>query len=631
MTIQHRTSVSAGGGLDFIISDGSLDRHGTRINPKGWDLANFLKNPIALFAHDSRFPIGTWSNIRTEGENLVATLKLAARGTSDRINEIIGLVEQGILRATSVGFNVIKFGTAGKDQYDFLEQELIETSVVAIGSNANALAKARSLNVSPETLSLVFGESANERRGTVNNAGATAANLSTNMRPKAMTTLAQRIENAQTDLVAKRDNLVELTSADTLDTTAIEELNSQVETAERTLAALKASEARIGVNAGLPAGGAPAAPAAPAVNRTPLGRTWNDVKPSDLLVRAAGVQLLAHLSGQSVERILEERYPGHEATAAVTRTAIAVATTTTSGWASQLVQTATAEFLALLPATAIYPQLRDLGVGLTFGPNSGAIKIPRSSSSTALAGGFVLEGDPIPVGRMTLDSITLTPTKFGIIVPFTKEALRYTTPTLESVVRSELLAATSLTLDGLLIDSTASSATRPAGLLNGVSAGTVYAGGDYTAFLEDMKTLLGPFDTANAGRQIVVLMNPKQARNIRMMPGPNSSGFGWAQQFMADFKVIASTAVTANTVIALDVADFVTATGDTPMFETSDQATIHMESSPSPISATGTPNTVAAPIRSMFQTNSVALKMTLDVNWAMRRSGMVQYLSSVTW
>ena len=59
MKVLHRTSVSAGEGLDFVISDGSLDRHGTRINPKGWDLTNFKKNPIALFGHDSRFPTDT--------------------------------------------------------------------------------------------------------------------------------------------------------------------------------------------------------------------------------------------------------------------------------------------------------------------------------------------------------------------------------------------------------------------------------------------------------------------------------------------------------------------------------------------------------------------------------------------
>jgi hypothetical protein len=45
----------------------------------------------------------------------------------------------------------------------------------------------------------------------------------------------------------------------------------------------------------------------------------------------------------------------------------------------------------------------------------------------------------------------------------------------------------------------------------------------------------------------------------------------------------------------------------------------------------GTGPTTADPVRSMFQTNSVALKMTMPLTWAMRRTGMVQWISSVTW
>lgn len=637
-TLCERVQRAASGeGYDFVISDGSLDRHGTRINPKGWELSAFKRNPIALFGHSGGFPIGKWENLRVEGDRLLGRLVLAAKGSSARIDELISLVEQGILRAVSVGFSVLEYGVAGKSQYDFERQELMEVSLVSVPSNTNALSMARSLNISPETLSLAFGKHAGEGRGgdltgghadttTADDARARAAGTT---RPKAtkMKTLSQRIEDAQNELTAKRDRLAELTSAPETNVDAVEELTNQIDADERSVTALKAAEAKIGANA-RGAGD----PAAPAVIRRPLGIPQSDVKPSDLIVRAAVCRLLSHISGAPIERVLEDRYPGHEATAAVTRTAVAVATTTTSGWASQLVETAMADFLALLPPTSVYPVLRSMGVALTFGANSGAIKIPFSSSTTALAGGFVLEGDPIPVGRLTLDSVTLTPHKFGIIVPMTKEVMRYTNPALEAIVRSELLARTAIKLDSLLIDTTAGSATRPAGLRYNVSAaGNAYGGNDYVAFLEDMKTLLSPFDTANAGRSLALLMNPAQARSVRMMAGPNASGFGWANQFLADFRVVVSTSITAGTVIAVDTADFVTSTGDAPMFETSDQATIHMEDSPAALSAVASPNTVAAPIRSMFQTNSVALKMTMDVSWAMRRSGMVQWVENVGW
>lgn len=640
--IVHKAIAGGGEGLEFVLSDATVDRYGDIVEPDGWDLRNFKKNPIALFGHSSGFPIGTWADLRVDGGKLIGRLQLAAKGTSARIDELIGLVEQGILRAVSVGFRPLDSDPIDPKQpwgaQRYKKQELLETSLVAVPANPAALALAKSMNISPETMSIAFGEHADTMRRDMSATGEQADTTSANqVRTRAvprsqtkapiMKTLSQRVEEARAAHDAARDAYNEHVGVDDYDLDQAKTFKQEMDSRKERLDSLIEAEKALG----LTAQDASIGKSAPAINRRPLGSPQSEVKASDLIVRAAVCNLLAHLQNTSIDKVLEDRYPGHENTATVAKTAIAVATTTTSGWASQLVQTAMGEFLALLPPNTIYPVLRDLGVSLSFGPNSGNIKIPFSSSTTALAGGFVLEGDPIPVGRMTLDSITLTPTKFGIIVPMTKEVMRYTNPTLESVVRSELLARTAITLDGLLIDSTASSATRPAGLLNGVSALTASAGGDYQAFLEDIKTLLAPFDTANAGRSLALLMNPRQARNIRMLAGPNSSGFGWANQFLADFRVISSTVVTAGTVIAVDTADFVTSTGDAPQFETSDQATIHMESSPSPISATGTPNTVAAPVRSMFQTNSVALKMVMDVNWAMRRSGMVQYMTGVSW
>jgi hypothetical protein len=52
MTIIRKT-VAGGDGLDFVLSDATVDRYGDIIDAKGWDLTNFKKNPIALFGHSS--------------------------------------------------------------------------------------------------------------------------------------------------------------------------------------------------------------------------------------------------------------------------------------------------------------------------------------------------------------------------------------------------------------------------------------------------------------------------------------------------------------------------------------------------------------------------------------------------
>ena len=54
--------------------------------------------------------------------------------------------------------------------------------------------------------------------------------------------------------------------------------------------------------------------------------------------------------------------------------------------------------------------------------------------------------------------------------------------------------------------------------------------------------------------------------------------------------------------IALDAADFVAVGGDVPCFEVPDQATLHMEdTTPLDISTPGTPNVVAAPVKSILR------------------------------
>jgi HK97 family phage prohead protease/HK97 family phage major capsid protein len=632
-----RKTVAQRDGYDFVLSDETTDRMGDVVKADGWVLTNFKKNPIALFGHNSSFPIGTWSNLRVEGGKLVGKLVLASRGTSARIDELLSLIEQGILRAVSVGFIPLKSEPIDeKRPYDglrFLKQELLECSLVSVPANPAALQMAKSLNISDETLSLAFGEHAEVRRkdATANGehaetktaAGTKPAGVPPRPKAKTMKTLSQRIEDAQTDLVAKRDNLTALNSADVLDLDAIEELNGQIEVSERSIAAMKASEAKLGAGAVERSG-----VTAPAIRR-PLGVQVDDPKASDLIIRSALCHFVSRATGKTLDTVLEEKYPGHEPTALITKADATIATTTTSGWASQLVNTATAELVDLLSPFSVYPGLAGKGIKVTFNNNQGAINIPSISTDAALAGGFVLEGDPIPVGRFTTASTSLVPHKFGIITTMSKEAAKYTTPALENVLRRSILRRTAITLDGILLDATAGSTTRPAGLLNGVSAvASGFGGGDYEAVISDINALMAPFDTANAGRSMVLIMHPAQARKLAMMPGPDGT-FGWADRFMSQFTVLTSTSATAARLIAVDAEDFATATGDTPQFDVSEQTTLHMSDTPLELVSAG--GTVADPTRSMFQTNSLALRMILPITWKMRRSGMVQWIDGTSW
>ena len=67
------TKASEDGPIEFVLSHESDDRMGDIIRQDGWDLKNFQKNPVMLWAHDSRGipPIGKWAKVRVEGKSLV--------------------------------------------------------------------------------------------------------------------------------------------------------------------------------------------------------------------------------------------------------------------------------------------------------------------------------------------------------------------------------------------------------------------------------------------------------------------------------------------------------------------------------------------------------------------------------
>ncbi|TGN90911.1 phage major capsid protein [Bradyrhizobium yuanmingense] len=630
-------TVASDGDLEFVLSDDTVDRYGDIIDASGWVLSNFKKNPIALFGHSSSFPIGTWSDIRIEGKKLVAKLNLAKRGTSARLDELIGLVEQGILRAVSVGFRPIKSEPINPDRpygpQKYTKQELLETSLVSVPANPAALALAKSLKISDETMSLAFGEHADVRRKDVSARGEHAetttatedrarAAVSSQSKDTKMKPLAQRIVDAQTALTAKKDKLAELTGADELDATAIGELTDQIDADEKTLNVLKAAEAKIGADAvnGTVARTVPAQP------RKPLGHQEKDGM--DLLVKALVVRGVAHFGGMSLEKALEARYPGHEAVGVVAKADQVIGTTTGSHWADDLVQTAYFGFLQALMPYSIFPALLSKGLSLQF-DQWGTLKLPGRTAGTA-GGGFRAEGSPIRVGKLTTFSADLVPKNMGVIVPFTKELAKRSTPAIEGIVRQAILEDTAKVLDPILLDATAVSSARPAGLLNGVAAvATGFAGGDYQAVREDIKALLAPFVTADGVDNIVIIMNPTQGLSLSLMEGPVGDP-NWLERIKERVTFLESTNATAGRLIALRASDFAGAGGN-PDFDVSEQATIHMEDTTPLEIVSGTGPTTADPVRSLWQTNSIGVRMMMDVSWVMRRTGMVQWINGTSW
>jgi HK97 family phage prohead protease len=149
--------------MRFVASDESVDRYGDIIRASGWQLDNFRKNPVLLFAHDSRSPaIGGVPNIAVEGTQLMADVELDDNPDNVTANVVWGLLQQGYMRATSVGFAPTGKINSLVDEgghwtgYEFTSQELLELSVVPVPANPQALAVARSLGLTDPAARRLF-------------------------------------------------------------------------------------------------------------------------------------------------------------------------------------------------------------------------------------------------------------------------------------------------------------------------------------------------------------------------------------------------------------------------------------------------------------------------------------------
>ena len=121
---------------------GSEDRKGDVIDPSGWVLDGYRRNPVFLWAHDrSKPPIGKSQRIWVEDGALYAVVEFAP---TDFAREIAELYERGFMRGVSVGFlpleTEFRQASNGRRAYLYRRQELLEISAVPVPMHDDALA-----------------------------------------------------------------------------------------------------------------------------------------------------------------------------------------------------------------------------------------------------------------------------------------------------------------------------------------------------------------------------------------------------------------------------------------------------------------------------------------------------------
>lgn len=137
-----------------VASDESVDRDGDVIKQAGWQLDNFIKNPVIPWSHDySQPPVAKATDVRVEDGKLMFRPKFASADDYPFADTIYRLYKGGFLHSFSVGFKAINYNEVkedGRHGYDIEKAELYEVSAVTVPANPNAVALAVSKGVITE-------------------------------------------------------------------------------------------------------------------------------------------------------------------------------------------------------------------------------------------------------------------------------------------------------------------------------------------------------------------------------------------------------------------------------------------------------------------------------------------------
>jgi HK97 family phage prohead protease len=117
-----------------------IDRYNEVVDAQAFEgtLEGFAKNPIMLFGHDPKQPIGTFPKLELRSDGLwVGGVIGHGFEPADTVRK---QVEQKILRTMSIGFRELKRGVMDKAGiYHITSLELLEISIVSIPANQDAL------------------------------------------------------------------------------------------------------------------------------------------------------------------------------------------------------------------------------------------------------------------------------------------------------------------------------------------------------------------------------------------------------------------------------------------------------------------------------------------------------------
>lgn len=637
----------------------AVDRVGDIIDPLGV----MFRNPLAfLWQHDATKPIGTVKFDKPTKDGITFEAEIPTidePGTlKDRVDEAWQSIRLGLVRAVSVGFRAIEYSFMDTGGIHFKETEVYELSAVTIPANQEAIVTGFSKNMDAATMAVIkqfdIGVSAASGTQDANASPGQKAAPGASGRPQpivksqkpkekpmATKTLAEQISAFEATRVAKAAELETImtgTDGETLDVESAEAadtLTDEIKSIDdhlkrlRLVESLKASTAKPVTGVVDSKSGSDARD-----TRVPAQvKTSEKLEPGIQFARFARCMILGKKTNSNPLDVAKQLYGDrdpHIAQMIIKANISAVNTTTDAALFGN--EAGVADYVEYLRNQTI---LGKFGQGGIPALRRVPFYYPVVTQATGGTAYWVAEGSAKPMTKPTWTRTELTPLTIAGLAAATLQALKFSSPDADRALRDDLTAAVVEAIDTAFIDpaNSGSAGAKPASISNGITGTAASVGGDAAAIRQDAKTAMGVFAAAK---------NPLTS-GVWIMSGTNALGASTlvnplGQDEFPDLNVNGGIFMGLPVIVSQGAGDTVTLVNASDIWladeggvnvDMSTDASLQMVDNPTGTSTGADP--VEATLVSMFQTNSVAIRVEKFINWARRRPTGVATITAAEW
>lgn len=526
-------SAESGKPVVFKITTEEPDRIDDVIRLDGWKLDAYAKNPVVLKNHDANQVVARATKMWRDAGALKAEVEFAPTALG---KETETLVRGGFLNATSVGFRPTK-AMPRKDHdfgVEFLEQELLEFSIVAVPANPDAIVEARSMRDAlrkqlgtespdkpgerPPDLASSPGDSVSQDKPS-DEPTADAASIDAASKPPDAAPAGQSEEKTMGDFSLSPEQMKGLFEAVTSISSEVKSLREQIE--------------KPVTNKGAEISGAPALHLSGYRRLDEREKRSNETDPHGGkglgMARVALAKAYSMKRGCPVVDAADEM--GYRETAKAIEAEYAIrkslGESTFSAGGASVPELFNAEIIELLRAKAI---VRALGARvLTI--SAASVAIPKQTGSASAY--FVGEGSAITASDPAFGSVNATPKKMGVEVILSNDLLRDSAANIDQLVRDDIVQVAALKEDLACFEGKGTE-YQPKGLIYQAGNNSAATGSaDLAKSTADLDTLQGKLEDNNVALDNAVYVgHPRHFRGLRGFVN-GVGGYPWREEMKA--------------------------------------------------------------------------------------------------